>query len=368
MVESKGEGRRAPSRRTGGAFTETERRPWRSVDGRAAARPNRAYWGAVLIRAIICLLTGAELHAEFQFRYNHRFNDDIFGMGDSGMLSVLKGIVASALLAFGVIYIFASSLDFQNCVYEYGNANPDAKYFKEGIPVFIRSIPIYRHCVGEYVTSKHDVITAVFTVVIALFTTVLALFTVSLAGSTRIAADAAKRAADAAVNVELPILIISHASLQVIPTGGTARNNLKFDENIPERFDPIIWFTNYGRSPAQVTAGCLQWQVATTASELPLPPKYSNIAPYPSNAVFKEDAFVRLDVPCVIEPKPCEILALNKSEKFLWVFGYITFRDFLDGPHESRFCLKWSRQREGSRGPFGFVWDSDTPSAYTKRT
>jgi hypothetical protein len=220
---------------------------------------------------------------------------------------------------------------------------------------------------GQLVDVWHDDLTAAATVVIAIFTTILGVFTVNLAHSTRIAADAAKRAADTAVNVELPILIISRASLQVIPTGGTARN-LKVDENIPERFDPIIWFTNYGRSPAQVTAGCLQSQVATAAGELPLPPKYSNIAPYPSNAVFKEDAFVRLDVPCVIEPKPCEILALNKSEKFLWVFGYITFRDFLDGPHESRFCLKWSRQREGSSGPFGFVWDSETTAEYTKRT
>src|ERR1700694_1242854 len=120
------------------------------------------------------------------------------------MLNALKSVAVLALLALGVTYIFASSLDFQNCVYEYGKANPDAKYFKEGIPVFIRSIPIYRHCVGEYVTSKHDVITAVFTIVIAIFTTVLAIFTIGFAGSTRLAAHAAVTQANAIINAERP--------------------------------------------------------------------------------------------------------------------------------------------------------------------
>jgi hypothetical protein len=122
------------------------------------------------------------------------------------MLNFLKSIAVLALLAVGVIYIFASSLDFQNCIDEYRMANPDAQYFKEGIPVFIRSIPIYRHCVGEYVTSKHYVITAVFTVVIAIFTTVLAIFTVSLARATRIAAHAADLSTKAAIALELPLI------------------------------------------------------------------------------------------------------------------------------------------------------------------
>jgi hypothetical protein len=283
------------------------------------------------------------------------------------MLKILSALFFGALVVAVFALVLWTSLDFQECIKSYGENDPSAKHLEKGISVFVAPIPTYRHCIGAYVTDKNAVITALGTLVIAVFTTVLGIFTISLAGSTRIAADAAKRAADAAVNVELPILIISQAGLQVTPTEGAVRN-LKVDEDIPESSDPCIWFMNFGRSPAQVTAGCLEWKVAASPSELPLPPKYRNIAPYPSNAVFKEDAVVRLDVPCVIKPKACEILALNKSEKFLWVFGYITFRDFLDVAHESRFCLKWSRHRKGDNGPFGFVWDSDTPAEYTKRT
>src|SRR5260370_14397573 len=148
------------------------------------------------------------------------------------MLNISKSIAVSALLALGLIYIFVSSFDFQNCVYEYGKTNPDAKYFKEGVPLFIRSIPIYRHCIGEYVTSKHDVITAVFTIVIALFTTVLAMFTISLASSTRIAANAAKRSADAASRVDQPFLALRRGGLTA---NGQA---VTLGTILPQEFEP----------------------------------------------------------------------------------------------------------------------------------
>jgi hypothetical protein len=161
------------------------------------------------------------------------------------MLSTAKNVVVSALLALGLIYVFASSLDFQNCVYEYEKANPNAKYFEEGTPFFIRLIPIYRHCVGDYVSSKHDVITAVFTIVIAVFTTVLAIFTISLARSTRIAADAAKAAAEHIPTVE-------GAFIHVLLSGDLIGSRLdsvekeQFFQGFPEI---RISLKNFGKTP-----------------------------------------------------------------------------------------------------------------------
>jgi hypothetical protein len=238
----------------------------------------------------------------------------------------------------------------------------------EGAKENCSNIVAFWRATGRVVDVWHDDLTAAATVVIAIFTTILGIFTVNLAHATRITAEAAKRAADTAVNVELPILIISQANLRVAGPVEGAMRFLSANETIPDSFEPIISFMNFGRSPAQITAACLEWQIAASPNDLPRPPKYGNIFPYPTNAVFKADTPIALDAPCVIKPKPTEILALNQSEQFLWVFGYIAFRDFLYEPHESRFCLKWSRQREGSKGPFGFVWDSDTPPEYTKRT
>ena len=88
-------------------------------------------------------------------------------------------------------------------------------------------------------------------------------------------ADAATRAANAAVNVELPILIMDFANLAA--TGNAA---IGPKTPIPATFRPIFAFTNFGRSPAQVTAGCLEWIIAARGRDLPLPPIYKNIFPY----------------------------------------------------------------------------------------
>jgi hypothetical protein len=179
----------------------------------------------------------------------------------------------------------------------------------------------------------------------------------------RIAAEAAKKSADAVVSAELPILILHFVNLAAPGIASIAPNT-----PLPEKFKPIISFENYGRGPAQIVSGCLEWTLAKDPSELPLPPKYQNIVPYTANAVVLQNRRIPIDAPCEIELTSDQIVSLNTHEQFLWVYGYIAYRDFLDRAHEARFCIKWVPHREGHSGSVGFVWETETPPEYTKRS
>jgi hypothetical protein len=176
-------------------------------------------------------------------------------------------------------------------------------------------------------------------------------------------AIAAKRSADAVVSVELPILIMDFANL-------TAPGIATFGPKtpIPAKFRPIFRFTNFGRSPAQITAGCLEWIIVAKGTDLPLPPSYQRIFPYSNNVVLIKDAHIPLDVPSEISLSAEQVITINEARHFLWFYGFIAYRDFLGEPHEVRFCIKWAPFREGENGPFGFVWDSETPAEYIKKT
>jgi hypothetical protein len=69
-----------------------------------------------------------------------------------------------------------------------------------------------------------------------------------------------------------------------------------------------------------------------------------------------------------IKLAPKEVAAVNEESAALWVFGFLSYVDFLGDPHESRFCYKWVRsgaQPDGSLKPVGFVYAGETPSAYS---
>jgi hypothetical protein len=209
-----------------------------------------------------------------------------------------------------------------------------------------------------------------YTLVLCVFTGILAIVSIFQGvmllrsdKTARIAAEAAKRSADAVVSAELPILILNYINLTAPGIPAIAAKI-----PLPAQFSPRINFENYGRGPAQIVSGCLEWCLASDPSELPLPPRYQNIVPYTQNAVVIEKGRIPLDIPCEITLSPEQIDTLHTWQKFLWIFGFIAFKDFLDGPHESRFCIKWQPYREGHSGPVGFVWESETPPEYTKRS
>lgn len=239
---------------------------------------------------------------------------------------------------------------------------PSSEDQKEGYntdkncPTFASASVTY---IGHFIHDNRDDITAASTAVVAIFTTVLGVFTIRLARSTRVAADAAKLSADAVIRVELPILALKRANLiangHVVPTGIP----------LPQNFKPNSTITNLGHSPAEITHGCVEWAVI---NKLPLKPEYKIIVPYAPGIIVVKDGHIPLDVPCQIILTQDQIGEVATTQKWLWIFGFINYKDFLGNPHESRFCIKWASIPQRDGGPVGFVWDDETPPEYTRRT
>ena len=257
------------------------------------------------------------------------------------MLNALKSIVVLALIAFGVTYVFASSLDFQHCVYEYGKTNTDAKYFKEGVPIFVRFIPIYRHCIGDYVTSKHDVITAVFTIVIAVFTTVLAIFTVSLARSTRIAANAAADGAQSDAAIRRPRLIVSGTY--------TTQNEREFAIG--------YGIENFGETPAILLQTSIQ---ARLYGALPSAPEYDAPRIWRDRVIYGNSGIPVADgLRCSTPASDGNVTLVNLEEgsKHLFFFGYFVFRDVFEITRKAGFCFQINTFHGGQTRMGGKVYN-----------
>ena len=60
---------------------------------------------------------------------------------------------------------------------------------------------------------------------------------------------------------------------------------------------------------------------------------------------------------------PEEIKAIKSGGKFLWVYGFISYQDFLDTLHERRFCQRLYIVESGG---YAFAEDRSTPQKYTK--
>jgi hypothetical protein len=182
--------------------------------------------------------------------------------------------------------------------------------------------------------------------------------------ATATAANAAKLAAQAAVAVDLPILAPSMIALHREPgVPGLV-------QGYPERVSTFkINFKNFGRTAAELVTQCIEWKVVSRLPEIPV---------YKSSFPFVPGTFVEYgnELPAVIQNfiitlQPEEVEAISKETTFLWVYGYVLFKDFLGNGHEQRWCTKWQAfalRPDGARGPLGFVYDSATPSEYTKRT
>ena len=273
-----------------------------------------------------------------------QFPEIVFGM-----------LLAVAIFALGAAFVSSSQPPNteQNAATEQQTKNEGGSHGKE-----TQSLWVPTDSVGLY-----TLVLSIFTGILAAVSIFQGVMLLRADKTTRISADAAKRSADAAVNVELPILIMNFANLTA---PGIATITPKMI--LPKNFWPIISFENFGRSPAQIIEGCLEWTTVKNPSELLLPPRYQNIAPYSANVVVIAKGRVPVDVPCQIFLTEKQMADISSGEQSLFIFGYLSYKDFLNEPHEVRFCMKWRPFREGENAPFGFVWDSETPAEYTKRT
>lgn len=218
--------------------------------------------------------------------------------------------------------------------------------------------------VGEFLETHNGAVTAIATVFIAAFTIVLALVTNRQAKLTKITAEAAKLSAEAAIGVELPIISLNQIQLNKQQGGVTT-----MVAGHPGLVSTLaISFKNFGRTNAELTTLCVEWAVV---QKLPNIPIYKASYPYSPGTFIEAGQKSAATLQLTITLQPDEVAAIADETKFLWIFGYLLFNDFLGKSHNTRFCAKWQPyvlQPDGALRAMGFVHDSQTPPQYTQRT
>jgi hypothetical protein len=222
--------------------------------------------------------------------------------------------------------------------------------------------------VGHLIHRTREDTLAISTFFIMVFTAVLSVLNRSLAKSTRIAADAARLSAEAAVGTALPLMSMSVIRLDRIAEGMRGPQIVGHPE---QRTLFHINFKNFGQSPAEMIVFCLEWRVTRKLPDIPI---YESSFPFTPGTLIENGKTIP-DRPFFgyypITLQSNEVEEISSGTVFLWVYGYLRFRDTIIGDtHETRFCAKWQAYTPGPDGslvPIGFVHDSETPQAYTKR-
>ena len=211
-----------------------------------------------------------------------------------------------------------------------------------------------------------------FTYILSVFTGVLGVVSIIQIGfliqsdrTARIAANAANLNAQAAIGAELPIISLSSISLLREQSGmavhivGAPGKELVLKIN----------FKNFGRSPAELIGICVEWVVV---DRLPATPIYKTIFPYRPGIFIEPDKLTPTGpIRAKIILQDDEVAAISDESKFLWVFGYLSFKDAVIGKiHISPFCSRWqsyAQLKDSELAAIGFVHDTNTPAAYTNR-
>jgi len=151
--------------------------------------------------------------------------------------------------------------------------------------------------------------------------------------TTRIAADAAKTSADAAsrqadsvVAIELPIFVIEDASILTSRSHGVE-----------------IKLGNHGRTPAIITADCLEIKAVDA---LPPKPRYSTDAILP---IFRDRVVERGHTYSLIRKIPIsddEWTSVLNGGTVLWAYGYVDYLDFMMREHRLGYCIAFYPVRE----------------------
>lgn len=177
-----------------------------------------------------------------------------------------------------------------------------------------------------FLQTYNGAVTAIATIAISIFTYFLVRVTSKQARITKIAADAATTAADAAnrqatsmVAIELPIFVIEDVHIH---------------EGRPRGVE--IKFGNHGRTPAIITADCLEIRVAQT---LPIKPEYTTTGTFPllRDQIVEHGgsySFVRK-----ILLNDDEWNQIIKSDSLLRVYGYLDYLDFMKREHREGYCI-----------------------------
>jgi hypothetical protein len=150
--------------------------------------------------------------------------------------------------------------------------------------------------------------------------------------------------------------MLSKAELLPAAADGPANSARAAANGIPAPARIEMTFANVGETPAFVTGHCLDCVVA---GRLPPDPSYRTAVADAVGTMIEPNRTFRI----TLMPEPPRDQQKNKKTHQMWIYGFISFTDFLDQPHERRFCLRWSRN---SGGPTGFVPESDVPPEYVR--
>jgi hypothetical protein len=287
--------------------------------------------------------------------------------------AILSGLV---VLAFGAVV--ETSPSFQNCVLE----SSRGQSLEESIGKFPRIIRSQYRCGGEFFHKNAGAL-------IALFTIVLAISTIGLWSSTRAlwragerhievarqSAEAAQRAAEAAelnakaaIGIELPVLRAEAPELldveaPVPDTGSLASGRV---DVLPGRYSTVrrIAVRNHGRTPAFPSLLKVGWYVGR---QLSLFPAYKHERAMRAQVTIEGEDETHIELPPhTIEMDQGTIDSLISKEAEFWYFVSISYRDFMDQPHEARFCWRWGCP-DGA-GVQYFASDGHPPAEYDRKS
>lgn len=185
----------------------------------------------------------------------------------------------------------------------------------------------------------------------------------------RRAATAAELAAQASIGVQLPRLAARFMKLfePSQPHGGYRPFDTPIVSGDPRDWSQVsVQIFNIGKTTAIVTAECIDYFVGP---RLPKVPKYTMVLPSPVDNVIEADGSMDLQITNYFIHLTAEQRNAMKTIELshrLWVYGFIRYTDFLDKPHEYRFCRRciWSGGIVGTG--IAFVSESDTPVEYTR--
>ena len=219
-----------------------------------------------------------------------------------------------------------------------------------------------------------DLLIAIFTVVLAVKTSGLFRETAGLRelaseqsrdmkasiNAAEKAADAATLSAKAAIGMELPVIRVERfPGLINVPERPSPDKPFRpglYTSNVPQQFSVLssLEFRNVGRTPAFPIKLMMGWKVG---SELPAEPDYFNSVNSSSAAIIKPDREFDAAARIVVELSPDDRDMLLKGTAFIWLYASLHYRDFLNNPHEARFCWR------STTGIFGF--EGSFPASYT---
>jgi hypothetical protein len=166
-------------------------------------------------------------------------------------------------------------------------------------------------------------------------------------------AHAANLSAKAAIGVELPKVFLSECRFGDM---GAASWAAKLQRPKLE-----MAVSNYGRTPAFAIEHSINFICAITPPEIP---NYDHTYPFPIGTVIREPPFSLLVLRHSFSDE--EVADMEAGKKSMWVYGYVSFKDFLNEEHKCRFAKKHFRMpwllanAVGGDDRYSFVdWDEN---------